>query len=406
MSDGTGLFFRAGRGTAGNSLPLNAPWGAVGDSWQATEYNNVNANFQSFNYGYVPWNVLEQGGNGLQMAYQGNLSVSGQNTTQIAAQVPGVLAAMPGPGLIFVDGGLVDISNLVPAATIFANQQSTVNALVAAGHRVFLLAIPPSDPSNPVGPSSEAIRLQANTMLATLATRSIKVINSDGFGLVHADYADSIHLNTWPGYELFGAQCLPFLQPWLPTTSTVNLGTTEYTSNSALAGGTTAPTGWTIDASAAGGATVVGSKVGGKWRITVSGTYTGTSALITLQQQNFGGPNPVTGNFVEALASYTLQGTPTNMFVPNVVAVVYDGSFNNLGLTESAVPINGVSSSTTYATTRGAGSYITKGPQVKVATGTPAVGLIQMQIGLFATATPLPCAMVIDFDYAALRKAS
>lgn len=393
-------------GTAGLSLPplaLNSPAAAAGDSWFSGSVNYLNANDnRGINWGALT-SMLEYAGNGVRFTFQGNKAVSGTTTTQILATVPSAIATMSGPGTLFLDGGLNDISASVPTATIISNWNASINLGLAAGHRMACLAIPPADPSTPFTAPQEASRQAANAALLNRSNSSVNVFVSDNIGLTHSDYANQIHLTTNGFADKLAPAWSAYLSSWWPTQSALNFGTI-YTTNPTLSGGTVGgPTGWTLSVANAGGATATWDT--SAKNLTIGGSFVGTTPYVELSQL-FTSSFPSTADFDEAILGWRMIGSPSQLLQIELQVELFEAlTFNNLMASYATLYAPGVTetaTSNTYA--RAPGSYVSRGPMSQVKSGTPTSCLMSLKIGFPTQASLTAVSIVLGLDYCAMRK--
>lgn len=256
--------------------------------------------------------------------------VGGQTSTQIAARVGTVAASQP--SICIVHAGANDLPTGTPAATVIANLQTIIDALVRAGIKPVLLTVIPSSSINTAAELLEAAKVN-NWIKALPATHGVHSIDwraavvdfaSTTAAWTAAWSGDGVHPNDL-GHTVLGRAVADGLAPLIvgpsPLVSDAAAGSGLLTLNPGMmgtggTGGTgitgTIPASWTLTPNAT--VTVASSTeartdgVGGNWWKL---DFTAGSAY-TFQQNTAVGVDWNVGDTVWFEAEVLISGTPTN----------------------------------------------------------------------------------------------
>lgn len=293
----------------GGGLAFNSPMVIAGDSvMQAlASINPTPVNWYNTMTSQVDWGNLFSGSR-CRIPQGGNQAVGGQLSSAVAANFTSDLAQF-NPRVIAANAGPSDIQQGgITAATILSNWSSMATQAAAMG--AFLIVMPIFVNSIMAGNSGMlAIQSAVNAGLASMVSANpgkmalidISTFNylTDCYVQVGVGAGEQVHPNILGAFKL-GASIASILESIIPAgtilqtasdpTNLANNGYMTGTSGTLISATGTVPTGWTVDGSGAGGATVVASitsnPAGGNWlNVTISGTYTGATPFIIVSNQ-------------------------------------------------------------------------------------------------------------------------
>ncbi len=386
------------------ALPVNSPLIDSGDSWGSSFVNYTGANDnRTYRWGVLTA-LMEYSGHPWRITRLGHKAVSGTTSTQIVTQTTNAIATLPGgvEGLwICPERFLNDIATGKTAAQCSADWDTDIAAARAANCRCIIACCPPEKSTNTLTAPQLQKRLDLNDLVRAKAGPYVKVIDYDTMGLTDADYVDTLHLTT-NGWDRIAPYIKLLISNWLPTTAIKDVVATEYTDNPTMTGGnSTAPSGWTVDVTNAGGATA-------SWdtatkRLTITGNYTGSSKYVEVSRVTGNAPLPSVADNVEMIVDHTIVGTPTSMIGIEALGVIYNSGFTTLAGTEGSLYAPGVAE-TAVDMARPAGNYVIRTPQVPVASGTPFYRFTDLKIHLRDVGGSTAVSIVLQLDFVGLRK--
>lgn len=404
-------FFRKASAGAGTSLSAsNLVIGSsalyFGDS--ITQHGSSSQTGNQDAWGFTTWLNLYTGGR-LYNPTGGNLGVAGNTTTQMIARLGAALAFKP--AIVTFMGGTNDITAGSTAAQIQTNISVIINAFAAINSIVVISSILPRFSGNALTGPQEAIRQTVNSYILTLASPTVIIVNAEASMNNSTLYADGLHPNS-KGASVLGGLFASAVGPLLPSANwalgfaqdnvlAANLSLSG--TNGTVTGATgTAPTGHTLYASGAGGASVVGSQgaTGGLLQevITISGTYSGSSTYAQLVNTI----NPITlpaASIVESVLDFEILATLNNIAGIGIDVVYYDSGSNYLADAFSFYANDGLPSSL------GIGRYQLRGQAFSTPANTSFVQVITKI--LFATpASSLPISATIKIHRMTIHRLS
>lgn len=402
-----GLPTRKGGGVASaGPLAIGSQMVTSGNSWASSfiSYTGANDN-RALRWGgltalmeYIksPWRITRLG----------HKAVSGTTSTQIVTQTTNAIATLSGSPTdgvwICTERFLNDVGTGKTAVQAAADYDTDIAAARAANLRCIIGTCPPQKPSaGAPWTAPQLAKIAAfNVLVRAKAGKYVKVIDYDLMSLVDADYADDLHLKT-NGWDKVAAYIVSsgLLTDWLPTGAIKDVVSTEYTDNRDMTGGnTTAPLGWTRDLSNAGGCTTTWDTA--TKRLTISGNPGGASKYVEFNRVTGNAPLPAVADNLELILDYTIIGTPTGLLDVMGNGVIYTSGFATLNYTLGDLYLPGVAE-TAVGMVRAAGNYVTRTPQVPVASGTPFYRYTVLQIHLENIAS---IDITIQFDFVGYRK--
>lgn len=329
----------------GQIAPFNATLVSAGDSISqalATISPSV-VNWYNTQTCIQDWaNVL--GGSRFRVPQGGNQAVGGTTSTQIASTFTSVLAPFA-PSIIFCNGGVNDIASLgSSAATILANWTSIVSQAAAMGAYLIIL---PILPTSALSGAQLTTKAAVNAGLAALASSRVGIIDITGFDYTLDCYpqvlgvpGELIHPNII-GARLLAQSMIQIINGIIPSGTILQtasdplnlfpLGFMAGTGGTLTSATGQVATGWTLDGSAAGGATVVGSKsanpAGGSWQnVVISGTYTGSTPVVVFSSQNALAGVSI-NQLIEGTLAIEVDAGATNIDSVGVGILLFDGTF-------------------------------------------------------------------------------
>lgn len=330
LSLGLGMGLTRGFGGGGGRLPasLQAPRVAVdGDSiaralgvWTAT---------QSYNTITSPVDWANSLGGGFFMPQFANKAVGGESIAQIAASFTAGMETLD-PDIIVMNGG-INTLDVQTSAQILAGWDDILAQRALLPTDPFLIIIPITPAS--VNTAYEVKRAEVNAGLLARTSAKVRVIDITGFDYTLHCYPEigtgiRIHPNVL-GAQLLGDRILTVYRqiaasfdPTLASTDPLNLigsvGSMAGTGGSLNTATGQVATGWTVDASGAGGATVVCSKAalaGGEaaQQVAISGTFTGSSRVVNLTSGSVAVAGVAAGELVELVAKVEFASGAINV---------------------------------------------------------------------------------------------
>ncbi|MCF0043627.1 SGNH/GDSL hydrolase family protein [Dyadobacter fanqingshengii] len=390
-------------------LKVNSRIVIFGDSLIAQTTGSA-TNYTAFQSTAFATYALLRINNSLFLPTNGNKGISGNTTTQMLARLGAAVSL--NPALVIMDGGTNDAAGGASAATIISNLTYIHNAFKAIGAYVIIITIPPRFAPAALSPAAEIVRNTVNTFIKTLTSETTKAVNLDLVVNNAAFYADGLHFNPTGAY----AASTPVTEALLDFIRPTNLADSffadnSFTANPIMAGSTgtkniatgTVATSWLLDASSAGGATVVGSKTMdnglNQQVITISGSYTGNSKSVVLSQE-FNTNGLAAGDVVEAFADIEILTTDSNILDFNMGVLVWTSGYVNLANAESILALDQIPSPLPAG-----GRYTFRTPPITIAAGVPAIVRQAVKVDLVDRASAIPIAASFKVHRIGVRKA-
>lgn len=390
-----------------NEVPVNGKVVFFGDSLLAQTTGGT-GNQIAFQSTALMTYALLKANNAVFLPVGGNLGISGNTTTQMLARLGAAVAQKP--DLVVLLGGTNDVNDGTPAATIIKNLTLIHRAFRGTQAKVLWITIPKRFAPAALDDAKETVRKTVNVFIRKQDDGITRVVDLEKINLTSASFADGLHFNPTGAYAA-GMEAYKQLKYFV---NEVNIAETlapdtTYTANPIMAGtaGTkntatgTVATSWALDSSAAGGATVVGSKTVqdglDQQLIVVSGNYTGTGRNISLSQE-FATGSLVAGNVVEGFADVEILTTDGNVLDFNVGALVWTSAYANLAGAESILALDAVPSPIQP------GRWIFRTPPITIGAGTPAIVRTGFKIDLVTRAGATPIAVSFKINRMGVRK--
>lgn len=264
-----------------------------------------------------------------------NKGVGGQSIDTIEGRFTTDLAPFQ-PQVIIANGGYNDTTSKT-AAAILAKWDSMIAQ--AAAMRAYLIVVPITPGTTQTG-AADVVRLAVNAGLAARASASVFVVDIGGYNPAIHNYAEAlppVGYRTHPnvlGCQLLGPRIAAVLKaliqprdPGLRSDDALNklgvlggmpgaAGTKTIGASTSMTG--SVATGWTVDGTNSGGASVVASKVrrgdGTDFQqIALSGTYSGSAKVVTLTTGSAALAGVAAGDPVEVTYDLEFDGGGVNV---------------------------------------------------------------------------------------------
>jgi lysophospholipase L1-like esterase len=378
-----------------------------GDSILAHGYIETGAYAGNGSWGFSTWALALSEGR-LFQPVSGNVAVSGDTIADIYARKAATLALAPRVLVVLI--GTNDLDAGTSAAAIEAVYQNYIDdMLVEAVRYLVLLTVPPRFSPNALAAGEETQRGLLNAWIRSRASAHIKVVDCDTLGLTTDDFEDGLHPNNGGAFKIGGAVAT-VLNATTAKGDSIASWTNVYAPNSTMAGTGGATNGgasgqvadsFNLDATQAGGATIVGSKGtmadGSPAQIvTISGNYSGDGRYINFA--TFVASSLVAGDVLEMIAEIEVSGLSPQITRVTPLVAIYDESFTTL------LQAEGVYAGDDTGHPDDVARQVIRTTPWAIQAGTPAWQLFGFSISFKNAAGSTPVSGVIKFGEHKVRK--